>query len=161
MDFGLDRVLEMFEQDFGPRLTKLVIGLLGLAVVAVAVHTIWRFIVVPLYDLVLAIIQTGIFHFIETEVESITKGQIISSAILFVLLALISWLYFQLLHIVTMRRIKRVIASDPIRIANMVTKAIQDAIAIIENAKDSPTESPPVPAPQGSPAETSQLSSPG
>ena len=47
MDFGIEGFLEKFEKHFGPRATKALLLLVGLAVASVCLATIAKFLVVP------------------------------------------------------------------------------------------------------------------
>jgi len=47
MDFGLGEILERFEKHFGVTATKILLGIISLAVVGVCLNAIWNNIVVP------------------------------------------------------------------------------------------------------------------
>ncbi len=52
MDFGLDRLIEMLEARFGKRVTDFVVGILGVALVVLAISAIWSHGVAPIADAV-------------------------------------------------------------------------------------------------------------
>ncbi len=49
MDFGLSRIVEMFEERFGPRATSVLVALVALALGAISLKTIVDDLIVPLY----------------------------------------------------------------------------------------------------------------
>jgi len=57
MDIGLGRFLEMFEERFGRTATTVLVGIIGLAVIAFCVPLIWNNLIMPIYLGVSAIIQ--------------------------------------------------------------------------------------------------------
>jgi len=49
VDFGLDRLLLMFEERFGRRPTTALVALLAAAVAAWSLHTLWSDLIAPIY----------------------------------------------------------------------------------------------------------------
>ena len=62
MEFGLSRIIEMFEERFGKRLTTLVTAIIVLALVCVAAKAIIIDFIRPSYGLVLEAVRTGTFN---------------------------------------------------------------------------------------------------
>jgi hypothetical protein len=53
MDFGLGELLRHFEEHFGKILTRILLGIVGLAVLGFSLHVIWQTLMYPAYKIIL------------------------------------------------------------------------------------------------------------
>lgn len=59
MDFGLARIVEMFEERFGAKLTTALVAIVALALVAVSLNLIVMDLLIPTYNMAVAVVESA------------------------------------------------------------------------------------------------------
>lgn len=66
MDFGLGEILERFEKHFGATATKILLGIISIALVGVCLHAIWLNIITPSWKAIQWLFDSNHFQFPST-----------------------------------------------------------------------------------------------
>jgi hypothetical protein len=107
MDFGLSRVIEMFEERFGRIAATALVGLIAVALACLSVQKIVEILVVPTYGVALKIASGGAFGALKVWMLSITKTDIFAAILWGAGAAFFTHVYFRFIKWRALRSVKR------------------------------------------------------
>ncbi len=151
MDFGLDKFIEMFEARFGKKATTALLILIGAGIASAMVNLIVRDLIIPLYDVILGLIDLGAFGRVVKLAQSITKSQLIAGIVEVFITVGCSAIYYEKVKQSAINSVKKLVMDDPQKFMEMLSERIHAEVDKIIAAQ---VESPLSPTPQVPPTET-------